>query len=340
MNTISASPTWIWHMTLNLLSRSFTSDLEVFFNQVNVISMDDHTLILHSSSPWDASILNGFLDTIQQAVSDVLGQPTAVRILDDQQLERYRSVRAGTSSHPLDKSKRFDNFIVGASNEFAFSAAQSITRRSDYNPLMLYGESGSGKTHLLMAIGNHMAHSGLQVMYTTGDDFTVELLKAVRSQPIDSIKHCVTQYLSTDVLLLDDIQYLAGKDCTQEAFLDVLDCLVSAGKQVVLTADRPLSLMNHMDTRILNRCVYGLTAEVSIKKRYSPNSCDTDTILRVLDHYAAEVGVTAPEYVRTYVARHVDNGFAVQGIVKCLSSIVGTELSERAVLEQLPGLSK
>lgn len=315
MNSLPYTPSWLWHRALDVLSRSFTSDLESFFAQVNVISFEEDTLVLNDNSPWGASILRDCQDTIEQAVSEILGRPATVKILDDRQLEAYRLEASGAYPRKLDPDKNFDNFIVGASNQFAHAAANAVaTCPADaYNPLVLYGESGSGKSHLLSAIGNDLIQMrpDLRVKYITGEEFVRDLIIAIKETPLCSIKKCTSNYLTSDVLLIDGVEVIAGKDSTQESFLDILEALVAAKKQVVLTFDRPPSLLDKMDTRIIRRCCYGLITDISLKK-----ADDSDTIDRLLNHYAATATVEIPDYVRAFVLEHVTDGFVLQGIVK------------------------
>jgi len=320
MNDMNCTPAWIWHRTLDVLSHSFTTDLGVFFAQVNVIAFENDTLILHTGMPWGASILNDSLDTIEQALSEVLERTASVKIFDDRQLEAYRLEASGAYTRKLDPNKSFDNFIVGRSNQIAHAAARAVATcpAEAYNPLVLYGESGSGKTHLISAIGNDLIQMrpDLQIKYITGEEFVRDLITTIKETPLYSIKKCTTEFLKADVLLLDNVQYLANKDYTQEAFLDIIEALVAEKKQVVLTIDRPPALLEKMDARIRRRCCYGLITDVSLRGPH-----DSDTIDHLLNYYADVVNVPIPEFVRMFVLENVFDGFVLQGIVKYLCAL-------------------
>lgn len=167
----------------------------------------------------------------------------------------------------LNENYRFDNFIVGGNNEFACAAAQAVARSSEclYSPLMIHGASGMGKTHLLHAIGNAIKaqNDACQVLYITSEAFTNEYIEAIsRSKRGDSLSSFRKKYRKVDVLLIDDVQFLAGKNKTQEEFFHTFNTLLDSGKRIVLSSDCPACEITGVEPRLASRFEAGLTVSV------------------------------------------------------------------------------
>jgi chromosomal replication initiator protein len=165
---------------------------------------------------------------------------------------------AGTRLNP---KYTFDNFVVGASNRLAHAAslAASENPAKAYNPLFIYGGVGLGKTHLLQAVGNACRVRGLQILYVSSEEFTNDLINAIRSHTTEAFRE---KYRSADVLLIDDIQFIAGKESTQEEFFHTFNALHGQDKQLVLTSDRPPKAMVTLEERLRSRFEWGLTVDI------------------------------------------------------------------------------
>lgn len=205
----------------------------------------------------------------------------------------------------LQRDRTFDNFIVGEGNRFAYAACQAVAQSPGvaYNPLFLYGGVGLGKTHLLHAIGNAAAEDGYNVRYVTTETFTNEMIEAIRTHSNVAFRQT---YRNVDVLLIDDIQFLQGKESTQNEFFHTFNSLTAANKQVVIASDRPLHLLTKLEDRLLSRFSGGLTVDLSPP--------DLEHRIAILHAKAYEKGFVVPEEVIRYIAEHFsDNVRELQG---------------------------
>jgi chromosomal replication initiator protein len=208
-------------------------------------------------------------------------------------------------SEPFPELKRsfldrytFDTFITGDSNRHAFTAALNVARQpgKTYNPLFLFGKKGLGKTHLLQAIGNHIhaEKSPVIVRYASADEFGNDFAQAVQKRDFEWV---IKKYRNNDVLLIDDVNLLEGKDGFQTFFLHAFNALYMSGKQIVLTSDRPPRELKDVQPRLINRWEQGLIAEIQ-----SPDLATRQSILRTLCHRA---GLSLPSHFVQYIASKI-----------------------------------
>ncbi|HTP07435.1 MAG TPA: chromosomal replication initiator protein DnaA [Anaerolineae bacterium] len=192
----------------------------------------------------------------------------------------------------------FDTFVVGNSNRLAHAACQAVAEKpaAQYNPLFLYGGVGLGKTHLLHAIGHVAAANGLQVLYVSSEEFTNELINAIRAQNTSAFRD---KYRTIDVLLVDDIQFIAGKESTQEEFFHTFNALHGNGKQIVMTSDRPPKALITLEDRLRSRFEWGLIADIQAP--------DLETRLAILRDKAESHGTPIPDNVLDFIARQVQS---------------------------------
>jgi chromosomal replication initiator protein len=192
----------------------------------------------------------------------------------------------------------FEQFIVGASNRLAHAASLAVAERpaDAYNPLFLYGGVGLGKTHLLQAIAHYALARDRQVIYTSSETFTNDLINAIRSQSTDLFRE---KYRNTDFLLIDDIQFIAGKESTQEEFFHTFNTLHSSGGQIVLSSDRPPKAITTLEDRLRSRFEWGLLADVQPP--------DLETRIAILRFKADSQGVRVPDDVMEFIARRAQN---------------------------------
>ncbi len=188
----------------------------------------------------------------------------------------------------------FDGFIVGPSNRMAHASAMAVAERpgTAYNPLFLYGGSGLGKTHLLQAIGQVAQTTGRRVLYVTSEIFTNELINAIRTQSTEQFR---AKYRTIDVLLLDDVHFLAGKEQTQEEFFHTFNALHSANRQIVLTSDRPPQAIPTLEERLRSRFGWGMIADVQ-----PPN---LETRVAILQAKAASLRQSVSNDVLLFIAQ-------------------------------------
>lgn len=194
----------------------------------------------------------------------------------------------------------FDNFVVGSNNRLAHAAASAIAKNpgSTYNPLFLYGGVGLGKTHLMHAIGNQIKkdYPDKKVVYCTSEKFTNELVNAIKNRKAEEFKR---NYRSIDVLLIDDIQFIAGKEQTQEEFFHTFNHLYEAGGQIVLNSDRPPRAIKTLEERLSSRFEWGMIADIQAP--------DLETRLAILQQKVIGTGVVFPNDVLAEIARNIQH---------------------------------
>ncbi len=208
----------------------------------------------------------------------------------------------------------FDTYIVGSSNKFAHAASLAVAANpaGAYNPLFIYGNSGLGKTHLLYAICNDIkkTHPQMKTLYIKGDDFTNELIEAIRKNTTGEFHN---KYRKTDILLVDDIQFIAGKDSTQEEFFHTFNALYEAKKQIVLTSDRPPKEIQTLEDRLRTRFEWGLIADI--------NPPDFETRIAIIKRKAELLDIALPDDVCEYIATKLKSNIRqLEGAVKKLKA--------------------
>lgn len=210
----------------------------------------------------------------------------------------FADPRSGVSEARLNPKYTFETFVIGSSNRFPHAAAVAVAEAPGraYNPLLVYGDSGLGKTHLLHAIGHYVRslYSGVKVRYVSSEEFTNEFINAIRDDRQDRFKR---RYRDVDVLLIDDIQFLEGKTQTQEEFFHTFNTLHNANKQIVLTSDRPPKRLEALEDRLRNRFEWGLITDVQPP--------DLETRIAILRKKAAMERLTAPPDVLEFIASKI-----------------------------------
>lgn len=233
-----------------------------------------------------------------------------------------------TGAKGLNPHYVFDTFVVGANSEFAHAASMAVAKSParTYNPLFIHGGVGLGKTHLLHAIGHHLAVSrpGSKVAYVRSETFTNEFINAIQTNSLVRFRR---RYRQADILLIDDIQFLAGKERSQEEFFHTFNSLFEGRKQIVLSSDKPPSEISQLEQRLVSRFEWGLTAELQPP--------DMETRLAILRKKAASLDVSLPDHVLDYLAHRVkSNVRRLEGAllrVASFSSLSGRPLTDESV---------
>ncbi|MDD5946993.1 MAG: chromosomal replication initiator protein DnaA [Oscillospiraceae bacterium] len=259
---------------------------------------------------------------LNEALTETLGFPVEAQIIiqapgtaePSQEDSDFASAKSDAEGDQY--AYTFDTFIVGHSNEFAYAACTTVAKNEgvkSYNPLFIYGPSGLGKTHLVNAISHEMKKNNpsLNIIYVNGEAFANELIEAIHQKKDTSKFH--EKYRGADVLLVDDVQFISGRETTQEEFFHTFNDLHSAGKQIVLTSDRPPKEIKILSDRIRNRFESGLMADLSMP--------DFETRMAIIQRKAELMQFSIPNEVAEYIANHLKSNIRqLEGAVKKLSA--------------------
>ncbi len=280
---------------------------DIFFKDLTPISFEENTALIGVRSSFIKGILEErYHEMFTQAFQQLFGFEVAVAFLVmEEEAPKKDPVLAGGNY-----DYTFDNFIVGQNNKFAHAAALSVaaTPSQSWNPLFIYGASGLGKTHLLFAIQCEIAATrpDLKISYIDGDRFTNEIIDAIRDKKMNEVHN---KYRTVDVLLVDDVQFIGGKESTQEEFFHTFNALHNEGKQIVLASDRPPREIRSLDDRLRTRFEWGLTADIQ--------SPDFETRVAIIRRKASLLELAVPEEVEEYIATRIkDNIRQLEGTVK------------------------
>ena len=306
----------IWKEIIRILSSQLTpTAITTWFSDCEPIEIDDCRLVLHTTTDFKRSIISSrFGDTIKAALSDLFSCDFDLLILAGDEINDYESKKKDENSLPEMAGYTFDRFIVGNSNKFAHSAAVSVAQKPGkaYNPLFIYGNSGLGKTHLLLAIGQYIRehNPGAKIAYVKGDEFTNQLLKAIKEGTGEEFR---LKYRNVDLFLVDDIQFISGKQATQEEFFHTFNNIYEAGHQIVITSDRPPMDMTLLDDRLSTRFQGGLMADIQPP--------DIETRMVIARAKAAQLGLVLEDDAVTYIAETLtSNVRQIEGVIKRLTA--------------------
>ena len=315
MNT----PADIWKVVLTLLEKRLQPvTLDAWFDDLTAVEFKDDTLLLHTPDKFKKEIIDQrYLITIKDALRDLFSADIDVIVTTGE-----TPAPAAHNSYPEDEYT-FEQFIVGSSNKFAHAAATAVANNpaKNYNPLFIYGQSGLGKTHLLYAIASVVRrdHPSFRIVYIKGEDFTNELINAIGEGKVQEFRD---KYRLADLFLVDDIQFVAGKDRTQEEFFHTFNALYEAHKQIVLTSDRPPKEIHTLEDRLKTRFEWGLLADIQPP--------DYETRMAIIHVKAESLGVQLPEEIVDYIAKTItSNVRQLEGTVKKIKAL--HDLMERDI---------
>ena len=285
---------------------------ETFFSKLKPISLDFEEGVAIIEAPNEfhkATIERGFANYLKDAVQSVLGPGITYKLVTPIEKKERKEVEEND-----EYEYTFETFIEGSSNKFACAACRYVAKEpaKNYNPLFIYGNSGLGKTHLLNAVGHELKKNFPEktIIYVKGDQFANELIESIRAGTTAGFRE---KYRKADALLIDDIQFIAGKESTQDEFFHTFNTLYESKKQIVLTSDRPPRDIATLEDRLKTRFEWGLTADVQPP--------DFETRVAIVKRKAELLHLDLPENVAEFIANHLKNNIRqLEGAVKKLNA--------------------
>ena len=327
----------IWAKVLELMQPDMTTTtIHTWFDDATAVALEEDRFVLYSPTRFKRDIIaTRYVPFIQKALHELFSTDFDVVVLTEGELDTYQQP-AKSSFLPGTEEYTFERFVVGSSNKFAHAAARAVADNPghSYNPLFIYGESGLGKTHLLYAIAHtiHNNHPDYKVVYIKGDTFTNELIQAIREGRNSEFRE---KYRGADVFLMDDVQFIAGRESTQEEMFHTFNTLYEAGRQIVFTADRPPKEMLRLDDRLRTRFEWGLLADIQPP--------DLETRIAIVKRKAQLLNIGLPDDVTEYIAQKLKTNIRqLEGAVKRMKAYHSIEghpptilLAQRAIKDIL-----
>lgn len=299
-----------WEKVLTCLKEEVT---EISFNTwiapIKPLYIENNTMFL--SVPTDfhrTNIQSRFLDLIKNTIKFVTNKdfdlsfliPEEAKNQEEKKLPGQKNI--DKSSTGLNPRYIFENFVVGNSNRFAHAASLAVAEApaKAYNPLFLYGGVGLGKTHLMHAIGHYILEQNpdQKVLYITSEKFTNDFINAIKEQATEGNNAFRNRYRNVDVLLVDDIQFIAGKEGTQEEFFHTFNTLYEANKQIIVSSDKPPKDIEPLEDRLRSRFEWGLTADIQAP--------DYETRIAILRKKAQLDRIEVPDEINAFIAERID----------------------------------
>jgi chromosomal replication initiator protein len=342
----------VWNEISDLIRKRISADgFERWFEGVQLLSDDGRVLVLRVPNPIHQFFIeSNYLPLVQEAAMEILSTPRKIQITTGQgeapaaraaapapapepapQQPRMSAVErpAAPAASPAGMNSRntFDTFVVGSNNQFAHSASLAVAKAPSrtYNPLFIYGGSGLGKTHLLQAIGHQVISSqkSAKVVYLSSEQFTNEFIDAIQHGTLVKFRK---KYRHADVLMIDDIQFLAGKERSQEEFFHTFNSLHDGHKQIVLSSDRPASEIEKLEQRLVSRFEWGMTAELQPP--------DVETRIAILKKKAESLSIRLAPWVIEFLADRIRNNIRrLEGALMRVASY--QSLSEREITRDI-----
>ena len=359
----------IWSFALKEIQRVCElpdTMMHLWFNDMKLTLVTEDSVVLTTETDFRRDVVtNRYTKQLTEVMSGILGYPVTVSVVSGQKernLEKKMTEAARLESADVDPAKdfyvrvgeqrtqnkasvpsafreyTFENFVIGSSNRFAHAAALAVADApvNSYNPLFIYGPSGVGKTHLLYAITNRITknYPDYRVIYVSGEEFTNQLIDAIHRNITPEFRE---KYRKADVLLIDDIHFIAGKDSTQEEFFHTFNELYKNNKQIILTSDRPPKDIKTLENRLRTRFDSGLTADIQLP--------DLELRAAIIKMKAEAGGVDIPDDVVNYIAENINDSVRnLEGAVNKIGALnklsgqnISLDLAVRCISDKMVG---
>jgi chromosomal replication initiator protein len=309
------NPQQAWQATLGQLQMEMSkAAFDTWVRNAELVNHQDNLYTIGVQNAYARDWLDSRLSsTVNRLLTGLMDRPQQVNFvvwhkdleeeldvhIDEEKPDWNPTPNSPAISNPTINSRyTFDNFVVGASNRLAHAASMAVAESPAraYNPLFLYGGVGLGKTHLLHAMGNSAQQQGLQVLYVSSEEFTNDLINSIRAHNTTAFRE---RYRQIDVLLIDDIQFIAGKESTQEEFFHTFNTLYGQNKQIVMTSDRPPKALVTLEERLRSRFEWGLSVDIQPP--------DLETRIAILRSKAERAGRQVQHEILETIARQVQS---------------------------------
>lgn len=293
-----------------------------FLKDLRPVSLDAKKFIISVNNEYMLSVIEqNYSELLYNAIYNVMGIKMEVEFILEDDEEKIQKAEKYCEGLSFEDFFTFSNFIIGPTNKFANAASFAVADNPNiiYNPLVIYGPSGVGKTHLMLAIKNHIKtkYPDKKIEFTTGENFTNQLIQAIQDGKLGlgTIEDFRNKYRNIDVLLIDDIHFIAGKEQTQEEFFNTFNYLYQKNKQIVVTLDRPPKEIKTLDDRIRSRFESGLFADI-----ISP---DYETRVGIINQKAEQMNIKIEQNLVCYIADNIKvNTRQLEGVVKKLQAYI------------------
>ena len=328
----------VWAKVLLLMQADMTPvTIETWFSDATAVAIESDRLILCSPSDFNRGMIKKlYLPTIQKALKELFSVDFDVQVLSQEEVDALNKPKPA-GAVPGTDDYTFDKFVVGSSNKFAHAAAQAVADNpaESYNPLFIYGESGLGKTHLLYSIAHTIQqnHPDYRIVYIKGDDFTNELIRAIREGRNQEFRN---KYRAADVFLMDDVQFIAGRESTQEEFFHTFNTLYESKRQIVLTSDRPPKEMLRLEDRLKTRFEWGLLADIQPP--------DYETRMAIIKNKCIRRGIDLPDFLLQLIAENITaNVRQLEGIINKIlayQQLMGDNVDKDTIVKAIKDMFK